>query len=227
MSSNSPALGEALLVLPEARVRPFGGVASASLDDIREKLSEAHARVMEQAQSGEEAFRVAFALQDSNAHSLLSLMESEFTQNLHNVSSHEGARDKADDVEGDPHCMLALQSQAASLVTAGEINGAITLLCALLDWDEARNDALLGLAICAVRLERHDAALTLALDYIKRGGRHPRAHCIIGLCFLKTGDRRLAQTHLAVAARSARADVAFRDELRAAQRLLIMLNFGG
>ncbi|MFT0891560.1 hypothetical protein [Pseudochelatococcus sp. G4_1912] len=226
MSSNSPVLGEALLVLPEATGKSFGRASSANLEDMRERLSEAHARVLEQAQAGEGAFRVAFALQDSHAESLLSLITSEFTQNLHTTSVATTEQDEGGDAEGDPHCMLALQLQAASLVASGEINGAITLLCALLDWDEARNDALLGLAICAMRLERSDAALTLALDYIKRGGRHPRAHCIIGLCFLKSGDKRLAQTHLAVAARTARVDAAFRDELRAAQRLLIILNFG-
>ncbi|MGV6872690.1 hypothetical protein ACUSIJ_08360 [Pseudochelatococcus sp. B33] len=126
----------------------------------------------------------------------------------------------------DADCVFALRAQAVALVAAGDIGGAITVLCALLDWPAARNDALLGLAICALRLERHDAALALALDYLKRGGKHPRAHCIVGVCHLRKGDRRAAQNHLAIAARAARGDTAFRDELRAAQRLLIVLNFG-
>ena len=227
MSSHFAALDEALLVLPEVERRPFSAMAHENV--IREALSAAHARVRQQAQAGEEAFRVAFALQDNNIDNLLSLAISEFTQNLHAIAAHEDEAKSSlnNELDSATQCMRTLQAQAAFLVAGGDISGAVTLLCALLDWDEARNDALLGLAICAVRMDRYDAALTLALDYLKRGGRHPRAQCIAGLCCLKNGDRRAAQNHLAIAARAARANPAFRDELRAAQRLLIMVNFGG
>lgn len=224
MSLQSPVLGEALLVLPEVGSKSMGEVA-AQLDEVHQKLAVAHARVMEQAKAGEEVFRIAVALREGKAGDLLPLVESELTRNLHKSPSIINEAGASEELSADYYCILTLYSQAASLLANGEIDGAIAMLCALLDWDEARNDALLGLAICAVRLERYEEALALGLDYLKRGGRHPRSHCIIGLCYLKAGEKRLAQNHLAAAARAARGDAAYRDELRDAQRLLIMLNF--
>lgn len=244
MSSHSPALGEALLALPEPWVKAWREAAPAAPAGILQRLSLAHSNAREQAQAGEEIFRVVVALQDSVVHELLPSALSPFTSALHSPQPDAAIASGRSDVEGggpvaqetgaertiadsdDLECVAALRAQAVSLVAAGDIGGAITVLCALLDWPSARDDALLGLAICAVRLDRHDDALALALDYLKRGGTHPRAHCIVGVCHLRKGDKRAAQNHLARAARAARTDAAFRDELRAAQRLLIVLNFG-
>lgn len=250
MSSHSSALGEALLSLPE----PWAAQDSAPVmaTGVRERLSLAHSHTRQQALAGEEIFRVALALQDGLADDLLPSAVGSLTQALHNPELAEAdpaatalaqaaggtagiataGLDEGETGEGetpgagDAVCVATLRAQAVSLVAAGDIAGAVAVLCALLDWPMARSDALLGLAICAVRLERHDAALALARDHLKRGGKHPRAHCIAGVCLLRRGDRRDAQNHLAIAARAARADSAFRNELRAAQRLLIMLNFG-
>lgn len=224
MSLQSPVLGEALLVLPEVKGKSLGEVV-ARLDEINQKLSLAHARVSEQARAEEGVFRIAIALQEGGAGKLLPLIEAELTRGLHNSPSLEEGTCASEELSADYNCIVALQAQAASLVARGEIDNAIMVLCALLDWDEARNDALLGLSICAVRLERYEAALALGLDYLKRGGGHPRAHCIVGLCYLKLGEKRLAQNHLAASARAARGDAIYRDELRDSQRLLIMLNF--
>lgn len=250
MASHSPALGEALLVLPEPWAETRAGAASDVPRDIDQRLSRAQSHARAQARAGEEIFRVALALQDSVVDDLLPSAMSSFTRALHSPGEGDSSPGTADwprpgdaadappsvaDMEGigaaatgdnDVDCMITLRARAVVLVASGDIAGAITILCALMDWPGARNDAALGLAICAVRLERHEAALALALDYLRRGGKHPRAHCIVGLCHLRRGDRRAAQNHLAIAARAARGDVAFRDELRAAQRLLIMLNFG-
>ncbi len=252
MSSHSPALGETLLALPEPWVKAWREAAPKAPPkapaDIHQRLSQAHSNAREQALAGEEIFRVVVALQDSVVHELLPSALSSFTSALHSpppdaaaasddsafegggsasTQTHAGAGAERTIADSDDlECVAALRAQAVSLVAAGDIGGAITVLCALLDWPSVRDDALLGLAICAVRLDRHDDALALALDYLKRGGTHPRAHCIVGVCHLRKGDKRAAQNHLARAARAARTDPAFRDELRAAQRLLIVLNFG-
>lgn len=227
----SPALGEALLTLPEA---PERAVLAANLPDaldVREQLSRAHAHAQRRAQAGEDVFRAAFALQGGRIDDMLPLVALEIANTLHNLPDGAGhcvpgsespAEEPRDDTRG---VVAALQAGAVSLVAAGAVSDAVTFLCALLDWPEARSDALLGLAICAIRMERHEVGLVLALDYLKRGGRHPRAHCIAGLCRMRCGNRRAAQNHLALAARAARSDPLFRDELRAAQRLLIALNF--
>lgn len=254
MTSHSPALGEALLALPEPWIKARPGSAHTPPDAFRKRLTRAHSRAREQARAGEDIFRVVVALQDSVVEDLLPSAVSSFTQALHSspVVDSRGARGSAAslvlgglaagsdeavvpsidgagqvvDAGSDAECVSTLRAHAAALVAAGDIGGAINILCALMDWPAARDDALLGLAICAVRIDRHDEALALALAYLKLGGKHPRAHCIVGVCQLRNGERRAAQNHLAIAVRAARGDATFRDELRAAQRLLIVLNFG-
>ncbi|MGI6244211.1 MAG: hypothetical protein ACOYJQ_00385 [Pseudochelatococcus sp.] len=227
----SPALDDTLLMLPEVGGARFDSAAFSDpagffdSAEVRERLTQAHARAREQAHAGDEVLRAAFALQGEAADAMLPLVAAEVAGTLRR---YPAAKDPAPEGPGgDAQCIAGLQAQAAALAAAGDVAGAVTVLCALLDWPEACNDALLGLAICALRLDRHDAALVFALDYLKRGGRHPRAHCVAGLCRMQLRDRKAAQSHLAAAARAARGDLRFRDELRAAQRLLIMLNFGG
>jgi hypothetical protein len=55
--------------------------------------------------------------------------------------------------------------------------------------------------------------------------KHPRAYYITGFCELQRGNRKNAQSHLAMAARMARRRPEFRDDLRAAQRLLLILHY--
>jgi tetratricopeptide (TPR) repeat protein len=118
-----------------------------------------------------------------------------------------------------------LYEEAVTAVAEGDVARATTALAVSLHWKAGEADALLGLAVCAVRLERFDQAQSLAFERLRLGQDHPRALCIVGLCELKRGDRRTAQSYLAAAARLARRNPAFREELRASQRLLILMHF--
>jgi hypothetical protein len=109
---------------------------------------------------------------------------------------------------------------------ASRAESAAILLSSLLFEDELGPDPTLGLAICAVRLGRLNEAFALATESLRRGSKHPRAFCIAGLCELDRGDRGAAQHHLAIATRVARSRPEFRDDMRMAQRLLLILNFG-
>lgn len=120
----------------------------------------------------------------------------------------------------------ALKDLAASDAGTSEIDDRVNALVVLLAEDDADPQPALGLAICASCLGRAEEAYVFAMESLRRGGKHPRAFCIIGLCELENGDRPAAQHHLAAATRLARSRPEFRDELRAAQRLLLILNFG-
>lgn len=115
---------------------------------------------------------------------------------------------------------------AADDFAAGRTQRAAILLSSVLFEDQLGPDPALGLAVCAVRLGRLDEALALATESLRRGSRHPRAFCIAGLCELDRGERSAAQNHLAIATRVARSQPEFRNDMRMAQRLLLILNFG-
>ena len=115
---------------------------------------------------------------------------------------------------------------AVQAFESGAMDRAAALLAIAYASPEARNDTALGLAICAVRLGRLDEALPLAAESLRRGSRHPRAMCIVGLCELARGNKALAQEHLALAARVARSQPAYREDMRIAQRLLLIRHFG-
>jgi hypothetical protein len=55
--------------------------------------------------------------------------------------------------------------------------------------------------------------------------KHPRAYCIAGFCELERGNRKAAQSLLALGARIARKRPEFAEDLRAAQRILLILHF--
>jgi len=118
----------------------------------------------------------------------------------------------------------SLYGYAHDAVSAGRFDDAIVALGLVASSATGRGDGLLGLAICAVRLQRYEAARALAAESLKHRPNHPRACCIIGLAALERGDRKIAQHQLAMAARMARRQPEFRDELRAAQRLLLMMH---
>jgi tetratricopeptide (TPR) repeat protein len=113
---------------------------------------------------------------------------------------------------------------AVEAAADGRSEEALILLAALLADDEARLDGLLGLAVLAMRLEAHDAALALAQESLQFSVKHPRACCIAGLCELERGDRKAAQTYFAAAARIARSRPEFREDLQTAQRALLMMH---
>jgi|GEM_PF-3181021 len=89
---------------------------------------------------------------------------------------------------------------------------------------ESRGAALLGLALCAARHGDWDDALVLALEARRAAPGQPRASCLAGLCELERGNRRNSQTHLATAARLARSNPAYGEDLRLAQRALLLMH---
>ena len=119
-----------------------------------------------------------------------------------------------------------LYATAAAAFEAGEIGKAVGPLCGLLAEPDAQDDAALALAICAVRLERYEQALPLAAESLRHGSRHPRAFCIVGMCELLRGNKAAAQENLALATRMGRNNPDFREDMRLAQRLLLIRHFG-
>ncbi len=87
-------------------------------------------------------------------------------------------------------------------------------------------NALAGLAVCGTRLNNFDAALVLATECLRLSVKHPRAYFVAGLCEFQRGNRKVAQSLLATAARFARQRPEFRADMHAAQRLLLILHFG-
>ena len=118
-----------------------------------------------------------------------------------------------------------LYDAAAESVAEGRINRAVAILASLLHAHPGEADALVGLAVCAARLSAWDAALLLANECIDLSAKHPRAYYVAGFCELSRGNRKAAQSYLAMAARMARRRPEFRDDLRTAQRLLLILHY--
>jgi hypothetical protein len=80
--------------------------------------------------------------------------------------------------------------------------------------------------VCGTRLGKFDEAFILATACLNLSVEHPRAFFVARFCKLKRGNRKAAQSPLATAARIARKLPEFRADLRAAQRLLLILHFG-
>jgi Flp pilus assembly protein TadD len=114
---------------------------------------------------------------------------------------------------------------AAQEFSAGKMQRAAVLLATLLHWDMDDAEALSSLAVCAASLGKLDEAMLLASECLKLPQKHPRAYCLAGLCELERGNRKAAQSLLALAARLARTRPEFRKDLQAAQRLLLILHF--
>jgi hypothetical protein len=107
----------------------------------------------------------------------------------------------------------------------GHIERAAVLLATLHHLKIEEAEALSGLALCGARLGKFDEALTLATECLKLPVKHPRAYCIAGFCELERGNRKAAQSFLALGARIARSRPEFAEDLRAAQRVLLILHF--
>jgi hypothetical protein len=114
---------------------------------------------------------------------------------------------------------------AATAFGNGRLAQAVALLATLLHVGAGEADALIGLAASGARMGKFDEALALALECAALPVKHPRAYSIAGFCELERGNRKAAQAHLAMAARMARRRPELREDLRAAQRLLLVLHF--
>jgi hypothetical protein len=131
---------------------------------------------------------------------------------------------RAGDHEGDP-LVGAFCDAAVAEIQAGRIEPAAALFATLWQRKSATADALIGLAICGTHLGKFEEALVFANECMKLPEKPPRAFCIAGFCELQLGNRKSAQSLLALAARMARRRPEFRDDLRAAQRLLLILHY--
>jgi len=131
-----------------------------------------------------------------------------------------GAEAAADDVSA------RIYAAALREFAAERLHPCIGLLAALMFEAEPGADPLIGLAICAMRLERFAEADMLAAESIRKGSKHPRVFCVAAVCRLQAGGKSEAMDLLALASRLARRDPEFRDDLRIAQRLLISLHYG-
>ncbi|GMO22306.1 hypothetical protein [Bradyrhizobium sp. TM233] len=120
---------------------------------------------------------------------------------------------------------LLLHDCAAEAFAADKIGCAAVLLATLLHLQVEQAETLSALALCAARLGQFDEALLLANECLKLPHKHPRAYCIAGFCELERGNRKAAQSLLAVGARIARGRPDFAEMLRAAQRVLLILHF--
>lgn len=122
----------------------------------------------------------------------------------------------------------ALDKLASDALEDGHHQDAALLLAIRLPLTNAKPDiadSLSSLALCGVSMGQFDDALILAKECLAIEPAHPRAHCIAGLCQLQSGNRKMAQTSLALAARIARANPDYAEPLQAAQRLLLILHF--
>lgn len=125
---------------------------------------------------------------------------------------------------GAPNRLVGAHELAAAKLAENRHGEAALLLSMMLGWKAGLFDGLAGLASVAASLGRVEEARYFAGEAIKTGVRHPSAFCIAGLMDLEAGDRRSAQGRLAIAARLARSDPRFRDDLHAAQRALLLMH---
>ena len=223
MPSKDAELGHELLALP-APTAPEQAISAMPSDlptreQVEARLRLALAGVRDASDAGSQSRTTALSLLPPDADARLPTIAAAI------VARRDSANAQATTQPDDQWLLPFLYDEAVGAVAAGQIDLATTALGVSLYWKAGEADALLGLAVCAVRLEQYDPALTLALDRLRLGHDHPRALCIAGLCELRRGDRRAAQNYLAAAARLARRNPAFREELRASQRLLILMHF--
>ena len=114
---------------------------------------------------------------------------------------------------------------AGTAFGTGRLAQSAALLATVLHLGAGEADALVALAACAARMEKFEQALVLAKECTHLPVRHPRAFSIAGFCELERGNRKAAQSLLALAARMARRRPELRQDLRTAQRLLLILHF--
>ncbi|MGV8938757.1 MAG: hypothetical protein ACOH2J_16685 [Allorhizobium sp.] len=116
--------------------------------------------------------------------------------------------------------------RATRLDRQGDMREAAGVLARMTGLPGGEADACLGLAVFALRIGDHSSARVLAARCLDLGSRHPRACSIMGMTALLAGNGSAAQTYLAAAARIARIDSRFSDDLRGAQRVLLKMRVG-
>ena len=129
-----------------------------------------------------------------------------------------------DDLEAEITPRLVYGSATVEFDT-GRRDRAVARLSSLLNTESGRADALCGLAVVSAMDHHYEDALLFANKSIELEVTNPRALCIAGFCELRRGNRKVAQSLLARVARIARKLPEFREDLRAAQRMLLNLHF--
>lgn len=215
---------EGLLTLPDGGVSSLGASTRMAAPNLTE-----HAAAMLLREAGDDARRHAGAnaAYAAAAH-LLADQSNDVAATaatlLAGMRRNDPSRPSPTSVTIDDGVASLLYDTALRSVAAGRVGEAIVLLCGLLPSETRRADGFLSLAVCAARLKRFDEALTLATESLKLSPDHPRPRCVAGLCELERGQRKAAQAHLAAAARIARRRPEWREDLRAAQRLLLLMH---
>ncbi|MCL3883322.1 hypothetical protein [Marivita sp. GX14005] len=120
----------------------------------------------------------------------------------------------------------AAYSDALRAARDGQTAAAGTLFLALALSGHHVGGALHGLASALCKAGRHDEALRLSLTLGDAGFTDPRALILAGFAAQKTGDKALARKCLARAARMARGQPEYVEDLHFAQRLLLMQQLG-
>jgi tetratricopeptide (TPR) repeat protein len=195
-------------------------LAGSSAADIERQLGQALADFIRRADAGDIGARAARELVPVRGEGLLA----EISVGIAGRMAGEAERDGDATVAELQALAPAAYELAGEMVEAGRFREAVVLLCAIAGLRGGEFDGLLGLAVCALRLGRPEVALALAQECLKRDPRHPRACCIAAHCELKRGDRRTAQHYFALAARVARTRPEFREDLRSAQRALLLMH---
>lgn len=108
----------------------------------------------------------------------------------------------------------------------GRIADAATILLALLRDPARAGEGALGLAVLALGQDDPADAEAFARFCLDRGERSARACAIAGVAALERGDRGEAQRLLSASARIARTNQDAVDDLRGAQRVLLLMQLG-
>lgn len=202
---------------------PGAMLAGSSPADIERQLGQALADFIRRADAGDIGARAALELIPVRGEQLLAEISLELAERM--AGEAERPVEVGNSALAERHALAPIAYElAGEMVEGGRFREVVVLLCAIAGLPGGEFDGLLGLAVCALRLDRPEVALALAHACLKRDPRHPRACCIAAHCELKRGDRRTAQHYFALAARVARTRPEFREDLRSAQRALLLMH---
>lgn len=184
---------------------------------LREGGAEALARM------GLESVREAAAKGADSASAALAVADAETADALRELARllEEDASGPAQDASPLAPALYAL---AAGLDEAAREREAALLLAALAGLADGAAMGMLGLATIALRRGQAEHAHALASAALRGDDRHPRAMSLLGVLELERGRGAEAQALLAAAARLARRNPLLRDELRIAQRALLLMH---
>lgn len=114
---------------------------------------------------------------------------------------------------------------ASAFFAADDMPNAVCSFNLYVSLQPVSQSGLLGLSLCAIKLDRFDLGMVLGRESAGIKSLHPRVHFVVGVCALELGDDKTAKHHLALTTRIARRDPRHRVDLRAAQRILLLLQF--